>query len=164
MGGKASPEQVTELNRARDAFEEVRPHGWLDAEAACKKDTNLAHEVGTGRVNHAIRALQLETELRADRFVARWHKLAGSSQRQLRRATTQGYRATRSSMGDMAKSFSNATFRWNLSSETARANSASTRAVASATISPSVTGSGVAGVEGSGFRFYAFTAFSSLIL
>src|SRR5581483_1686278 len=75
MGGEASPEQVKELQMARKSFEEVRPYGSHDAEAAYKKNTELAHEAAGGRVNRAIRALQLETELRidpnrrADRFV-----------------------------------------------------------------------------------------------
>ena len=77
MGGKASPEQVKELQKARRVFEEVRPYGSHDAEAAYKKNPELAREAAGGRVNRAIRALQLETELRidpgrrADRFVER---------------------------------------------------------------------------------------------
>ena len=80
-GGKASPEQVKELQEARKVFEEVRPYGSHDAEAAYKKNPELAQEAATGRVNRAIRALQLETELRtdpqrrADRFVERWREL-----------------------------------------------------------------------------------------
>ena len=87
-GGKASPEQVTELQEARNAFEEVRPYGSHDAEAAYKKNPELASEAATGRVNRTIRALQLETELRtdpqrrADRFVERWRELGQASQRQ----------------------------------------------------------------------------------
>src|SRR5207237_5764494 len=90
LGGKASPEQGKELQKARKVFEEVRPYGSVDTEAAYKKDTDLAYEVAGGRVNRAIRALQLETELRiapsryADRFVERWQKLDQSSLRQYR--------------------------------------------------------------------------------
>ena len=65
-GGRASPEQVTELQDARKAFEEVRPYGSHDAEAAYKKNPELAQEAATGQVNRAIRTLQLETELRTD--------------------------------------------------------------------------------------------------
>ena len=61
-GGRASPEQVTELQDARKAFEEVRPYGSHDAEAAYKKNPELAQEAATGQVNRAIRTLQLETE------------------------------------------------------------------------------------------------------
>jgi hypothetical protein len=109
MGGRASPEQVKELQKARQVFEEVRPYGSHDAEAAYKKDPELVREAAGGRVNRAIRALQLETELRADpscadRFVERWQKLDQASLRQYQAGDMSGYKATRSAMGDMAKS------------------------------------------------------------
>jgi Ti-type conjugative transfer relaxase TraA len=109
MGGKASPEQVKELQEARKVFEEVRPYGSVDAEAAYKKNPDLAREAGSGRVNRAIRALQLETELRidpnrrADRFVERWQELKQTSQHQYQAGDMSGCRATRSAMGDMAR-------------------------------------------------------------
>ncbi len=108
--GKASPEQVKELQKARGVFEEVRPYGSVDAEAAYKKDPDLAREAAGGRVNRAIRALQLETELRidpsrrADRFVERWQELKQTSQRQYEAGKMSDHRATRSAMGDMARS------------------------------------------------------------
>jgi hypothetical protein len=110
MSGKASPEQVKELQKARRAFEEVRPYGSHDAEAAYKKDPELVHEAAGGRLNRAIRALQLETELRinpgrrADLFVEDWQKLNQASLRQYQVGDISGYEATRSAMGDMAKS------------------------------------------------------------
>jgi Ti-type conjugative transfer relaxase TraA len=110
LGGKAGPEQVKELQEARKAFEDVRPYGSHDAEAAYKKNPDLASEAATGRTARAIRALQLETELRtdpsrrADRFVERWQKLDHTSQRQYQAGDMPGYKATRSAMGDMAKS------------------------------------------------------------
>ncbi|MGC1533023.1 MAG: AAA family ATPase, partial [Bradyrhizobium sp.] len=109
MGGEASPEQVKELQKARKVFEEVRPHGSHDAEAAYKKNPDLAREAASGRVNRAIRAQQLETELRinpgrrADRFVESWQKLDQDSLRQYQAGDISGYRATRSAMGDMAR-------------------------------------------------------------
>ncbi|MBM3641514.1 MAG: Ti-type conjugative transfer relaxase TraA, partial [Alphaproteobacteria bacterium] len=109
-GGKANPEQVKELHEARKVFEEVRPYGSHDAEAAYKKNPELASEAATGQINRSIRALQLETELRtdpqirADRFVERWRSLDRASQRQYQAGDISGYRATRSAMGDMAKS------------------------------------------------------------
>jgi Ti-type conjugative transfer relaxase TraA len=109
-GGKASPEQVKELQEARKVFEEVRPNGSHDAEAAYKKKPELVREAAGGQVNRAIRALQLETELRtdpsrrADRFVERWQTLDRASQRQYQAGDMSGYKATRSAMGDMAKS------------------------------------------------------------
>ena len=110
QGGRASPEQVEELQEARKVFEEVRPYGSHDAEAAYKKNPELAHEAATGRVNRAVRALQLETEIRtepirrADRFVERWRALGRTSQRQYELGDMSGYESTRSAMGDMAKS------------------------------------------------------------
>jgi hypothetical protein len=110
MGGEASPEQVKELQKARQVFEEVRPYGSHDAEAAYKKNPELVREVAGGKLGRAIRALQLETELRADpgrcadRFVERWQKLDQASLRQYQAGDMSGYKATRSAMGDMAKS------------------------------------------------------------
>ena len=110
MGGEASPERVKELQKARQFFEEVRPYGSHDAEVAYKKNPELAHEAGSGRVNRAIRALQLETELRinpsrrADRFVEHWQELDQASLRQYQAGDISGYKATRSAMGDMARS------------------------------------------------------------
>ena len=109
-GDTASPEQVKELQEARRGFEKVRPHGTHDAEAAYKKDPELAREAAGGQLNRAIRALQLETELRtdpgrrADRFVESWQKLDLTSQRQYQAGDMSAYQATRSAMGDMAKS------------------------------------------------------------
>ena len=109
-GGKASPAQVKELQEARKVFEEVRPYGSHDAEAAYKKDPELVREAAGGQVNRAIRALQLETELRtspsrrADRFVERWQRLDHTSQRQYQAGDMSGYKSTRAAMGDMAKS------------------------------------------------------------
>jgi Ti-type conjugative transfer relaxase TraA len=110
MGSKASPEQVKELQEARQVFEEVRPYGSHDAEAAYKKNPELAREAAGHRVNRAIRALQLETELRVDpgrragRFVERWQELKQTSQHQYQAGDMSGCRATRSAMGDMARS------------------------------------------------------------
>jgi hypothetical protein len=110
MGDKASPEQVKELQKARQVFEEVRPYGSHDAEAAYKKNPDLAREAASGRVNRAVRALRLETELRidpgrcADRFVERWQKLDQTCLSQYQAGEMSGYRATRSAMGDMVRS------------------------------------------------------------
>jgi hypothetical protein len=110
IGGKASPEQVKELQQARKAFEELRPHGSHDAEAAYKKYPHLAEEAASGNnLARVIRALQFETEIRinpnrlADRFVERWQRLDQTSQRQYQGGDMSSYRATRSAMGDMAR-------------------------------------------------------------
>lgn len=46
-----------DLTAARKAFEEVRPYGWHDAEAAYAKDPTLARAAGSSQVNRTIRAL-----------------------------------------------------------------------------------------------------------
>jgi hypothetical protein len=158
MGGKASPEQVKELQKARRDFEEVRPHGSVDAEAAYKKNPELAHEAAGGRVNRAVRALQLETEMRidpsrrADRFVERWQKLDQTRLHQIRRATcpATGPRARPWATWPGAWS---AIRRWNPSSPTASGSSASrsNRVAGSASNWPSATASTLAEAGASKF-------------
>lgn len=88
----------------------MRPYGWQDAEAAYAKDESLAHEAGSGKVNRAIRALQLETEIRtsperrADRFVERFRELKQTGDRQYAAGNYSGYRSARAEMGNMAMS------------------------------------------------------------
>ena len=109
-GGKASPAQWDELVDSRKAFDAVRPYGWQDAEAAYAKDESLAHEAGSGKVTRAIRALQLETEIRtsperrADRFVERFRELKQTGERQYAAGDYSGYRSARAEMGNMAMS------------------------------------------------------------
>ena len=109
-GGEGSPEQLREWRAARKAFEDVRPHGWSDAEAAYLKNPELAREAASGPTSRAIRALQLETELRtnperrADRFVERWRDLDQTSLRQYQAGDMDGYKATHARMGEMAMS------------------------------------------------------------
>lgn len=108
--GQGTPEQIRELSDARKAFEEVRPHGWRDAEAAYEKNPELVHEAAGGKLNRTIRALQLETEIRTDperragQFVERWKKLDQQRQRQYSDGDYAGYKATRVQMGEMARS------------------------------------------------------------
>lgn len=110
QGGKASPDQIRELQEARQRFEEVRPYGSHDAEAAYKKNPELAAEAASGDARRAIRALQLETELRtdpglrADRFVERWQNLHRASDERYAAGDYAGHRAARVEMGNMAHS------------------------------------------------------------
>jgi len=110
QGGRASPDQVRELQDARQRFDEVRPYGSHDAEAAYKKNPVLAAEAASGDARRAIRALQLETELRtdpglrADRFVERWQNLHRASDQLYAAGDYAGHRAARAEMGNMAHS------------------------------------------------------------
>ncbi len=114
----ATPELRQTLSDARKAFEEVRPHGWRDAEAAYVKAPELVREAAGGKLGRAIRALQLETEIRtgrdsglgadpgrrADQFVERWKKLDQTRQRQYEAGDMSGFKATKRDTGDMANS------------------------------------------------------------
>lgn len=105
-------------NSARQAFEDVRPQGSRDAEAAYNKDNSLAAEAANGRVRRTIQAIQMEAEIRtgrdgdaamglnqrADHFVERWQKLGQTSLRKYQAGDVSGYKVTRAEMGDMAKS------------------------------------------------------------
>ena len=110
QGLAPSDGQRRELGAARRAFENVRPHGWQDAEAAYSKDNSLAREAGSGNTARAIRALLLETEirteptLRADRFVASWQNLKKTAERAYAAGDYAGHKSTRAAMSDMAKS------------------------------------------------------------
>lgn len=109
QGLAPSDEQRRELGAARRAFDEVRPHGWQDAEAAYSKDNSLAREAGTGRIDRTVRALHQETELRldmqrADDFVERFRKLDRASDRRYAAGDYSGYKAARAEMGNMAMS------------------------------------------------------------
>ncbi|GGB35007.1 hypothetical protein GCM10011505_15550 [Tistrella bauzanensis] len=110
QGGRASPDQVRELQEARQQFEGVRPLGSHDAEAAYRKNPALAAEAASGDARRAIRALQLETELRtdpglrADRFVERWQNLHRASDQRYAAGDYAGHRAARAEMGNMAHS------------------------------------------------------------
>jgi Ti-type conjugative transfer relaxase TraA len=110
QGGRASPDQLRELQEARQRFEEVRPYGSHDAEAAYKKNPELAAEAASGDARRAIRALQLETELRteparrADRFVERWQNLHRASDERYAAGDYAGHRVARAEMGNMAHS------------------------------------------------------------
>jgi len=55
QGIEPTIDQRRELGAARRVFEEVRPFGWQDAEAAYNKDNSLAREAGDGKVQRAIR-------------------------------------------------------------------------------------------------------------
>ena len=109
-GGKASPEQVKELQEARKVFEEVRPYGSHDAEAAYKKNPELVREAASGKSTAPSARFSSKPNcapIRAAAPTASWSAGRSSTtpaSASIRRATSSGYKATRSAMGDMAKS------------------------------------------------------------
>jgi hypothetical protein len=104
------PHQRIAYEKACEAIDRIRPHAARDMRAAFTRDTGLISEAAQGRTNAAIRAMALEAELRAspelraDRFVEEWQKLA-RQHRTLRQAGDEGgLRAIGQRMSALGKS------------------------------------------------------------
>jgi hypothetical protein len=110
QGRAADPDQVHELKEARKGLDALRENAARDIESAYKKDPALASEAAGGTLGRAVRAMQLETEirsnpqLRADRFVERWNKLHNQSERAYVAGDIQGRKSALNEMAGMAKS------------------------------------------------------------
>jgi len=98
------------LDDARDAMKEVGPHAAKDLERVYVREPGLATETASGRTQRAIRALQLEAEvradprLRADRFVQRWQGLERQRTALHREGDMTAADQVKDHMGAMAKS------------------------------------------------------------
>ena len=109
-GHDYTPDQLRRLNATRAEVDKTDPNASRDLEHAYKVDPALAHEAAGGRTSRALRAMQLEGELRrdaparADRFVERWTKLVAQRLDAYRSGDMGGMRRLRDSMGAMAKS------------------------------------------------------------
>ena len=103
------PHQRQAHDRARAALDAIRPHAARDLDSAFERDSALARDAADGRTQRAIRAMQLEAEvrhdpeLRADRFVERWQKLDRERIRYDRSGDWQSEYRIRDFMGEMAK-------------------------------------------------------------
>ena len=86
-GARPLEYQKAELARAGEVLDKARPHAVADLSAAFDGDRALVGEAAKGRTQAAIRAMQLETEmrtnpeLRADRFVQGWQQLKAERDR-----------------------------------------------------------------------------------
>jgi Ti-type conjugative transfer relaxase TraA len=104
------PHQVQAHERASVALDAVRPHASQDLANAIARDPALGQQAAVGRTRGAIRAIQIEGEirtnpaLRADRFVARWQNLERQRRQFDRGGDWQSERKVRNAMGDLAKS------------------------------------------------------------
>ena len=98
------------LEQAREAMGRIGPHAAQDLERVYVRDPALAGETSSGRTQRAIRALQLEAEvradprLRADRFVERWQGLDRQRSALHRAGNMTGAGQVKDRMGAMAKS------------------------------------------------------------
>ena len=103
------PHQRQAHDRARATLDAVRPHAARDLESAFERDLALAREAADGRTQRAIRAMQLEAEvrndpeLRAERFVERWQKLDRERIRYDRSGDWRSKHRIRDFMGEMAR-------------------------------------------------------------
>jgi Ti-type conjugative transfer relaxase TraA len=104
------PYQVQAHERASVALDAVRPHASQDLANAIARDPALGQQAAIGRRRAAIRAMQMEgqirtnPELRADRFLARWQSLERERRHFDQGGDWQSERKVRNAMGDLAKS------------------------------------------------------------
>ncbi|HEY1613989.1 MAG TPA: Ti-type conjugative transfer relaxase TraA [Rhizomicrobium sp.] len=104
------PHQIQAQERAQAALDVIKPHSSQDLASALARDPALTGEAATGRTRAAIRAMQVEAEIRtnperrADRFVTNWQNLERQRRSVEQSGDWQSERKLRNSMGDMAKS------------------------------------------------------------
>ncbi|PBN45373.1 Ti-type conjugative transfer relaxase TraA [Sphingobium sp. D43FB] len=110
QGVEAMPHQREALDRARDALDAIRPEGSSDLSSAFRSSPELVREAAEGRGQAAVRAMQLETEIRmdpfqrADRFVEGWQQLQRHHAELVRDGNFRGARSAAQQMAGMAKS------------------------------------------------------------
>ncbi|MES2443797.1 MAG: Ti-type conjugative transfer relaxase TraA [Pseudomonadota bacterium] len=110
QGDAADPGQVQEIREARKDLNALREHASHDLETAYKKDPSLASEAAGGNFTRAMRAMQLEAEIRtdlarrADRFVENWKKLGAQADRAYVMGDMAARKSAQNEMVGMAKS------------------------------------------------------------
>ncbi len=103
------PHQREALEKAGKALDASWPHGSADLSSALQRQPTLAREAADGRSQGAMRAMQLEAEIRtdptqrADRFVSDWQRLGQALTTMQQGGDTMGARQVSSRMADMAK-------------------------------------------------------------
>jgi Ti-type conjugative transfer relaxase TraA len=109
-GHPANPYQVREIREARKDLNGLREHASTDLETVYKKDPSLPREAASGNFTRAMRAMQLEAEIRTDparraeRFVERWNKLSGVADRAYVTGDIASRKLAQNEMAGMAKS------------------------------------------------------------
>jgi Ti-type conjugative transfer relaxase TraA len=103
------PHQETALEKARTALNEIKPKAGRDLATAFSRQPELISEAASGRTANAVRAMQLEAEIRtspamrADRFVENWQRLHRQRDQAFQSGNYSRANAATSSMGAMAK-------------------------------------------------------------
>ena len=104
------PHQRIALDAAGKALDALRPNATRDLTRALQKTPDLIDQAARGRTSAAIRAMQLESEIRiergrrADRFVSEWQQQSRNFQALERAGDVVAADRARASMLDMAKS------------------------------------------------------------
>ena len=110
QGLDAMPHQREAFDRARDALDAIRPEGASDLNSAFRSSPELVREAAEGLGQAAVRAMQLETEIRmdpfqrADRFVQGWQQLQRHHAELVRDGNFRGAKSAAQQMAGMAKS------------------------------------------------------------
>ena len=103
------PHQREALEKAGKTLDTIRPHAAADLASVMQRQPKLAREAADGRSQGAIRAMQLEAEIRADpiqrsdRFVSDWQRLGQARRAMQRDGDTKGAQRLTNRMTDMAK-------------------------------------------------------------
>ena len=103
------PHQRAALKKAGQALDALRPRAATDLASALQRQPELAREAADGRSQGAIRAMQLEAEIRidpamrADRFVSDWQRLGQARTTMQRDGNTDSAKRVSGRMADMAK-------------------------------------------------------------
>ncbi|MBK6721406.1 MAG: Ti-type conjugative transfer relaxase TraA [Sphingomonadales bacterium] len=103
------PHQRDALDKAGKTLEALRPHAAADLASALQRQPELTREAADGRSQGAIRAMQLESEIRvdpvqrADRFVNDWQRLGQARAVMQQGGNENGARRVAGRMSDMAK-------------------------------------------------------------
>jgi Ti-type conjugative transfer relaxase TraA len=101
------PHQETACDKARTALNELKSKLGRDLDAAFTRQPELVAEAASGRTANAIRAMQLEAEIRtnsamrADRFVENWQKLYCQRQHAYQHGMHEQYERITNRMGKM---------------------------------------------------------------
>lgn len=104
------PHQREALDRAKETLDAIRPNASANLGAALQRQPELVHEAAEGRSQAAVRAMQLEAELRADpyqradRFVEGWQQLRQAQEELRRDGDFRGAKRVAQEMAGMAKS------------------------------------------------------------
>ena len=104
------PHQRAALDKAVAEMEALRPGVKRDLQNVFNADRTTINEAASGRPQRTIRAMMLETEMRADparradQFVARWNALHRRSDRAYVAGDMANHKAIRSEMAGMARS------------------------------------------------------------